>query len=67
MSQSFDGIDILTSANIDSGNSGGLAIGRGGCFMGIPYAVSEGESSNLGAIIPSGDVYEFLERASLAE
>lgn len=60
-----DKIDILTSANIADGNSGGLAIGNSGCFMGVPYASSGDGSGSLALIIPNSDVYEFLERAAL--
>ena len=42
---------ILTSAKIDHGNSGGLAVDRNGCFMGIPSAANKGEFESLGIII----------------
>lgn len=48
---------ILTSAQIDSGNSGGLAIDQNGCWLGIPSAVVSGKYQNLGVIIP-GDIVE---------
>lgn len=50
---------ILTSAKIDSGNSGGLAVDEDGCFIGIPSAVSEGDYQNLGVIIPPDLIREF--------
>jgi Trypsin-like peptidase domain len=49
--------NILTSAQIDSGNSGGLAIDQNGCWLGIPSAVVSGKYQNLGVIIP-GDIVE---------
>ncbi|MFH1535056.1 MAG: trypsin-like peptidase domain-containing protein [Patescibacteria group bacterium] len=52
---------ILTSAKVDSGNSGGLAVDENGCMLGIPSAVSIGEYENLGIIITSEAVYEFLD------
>lgn len=54
--------EILTSAKIDSGNSGGLAVDKNGCILGIPSAVLTGEYENLGVIIPSGTVLEFLDK-----
>ena len=45
-----DGETILTSAKIDSGNSGGLAVDSNNCPIGIPSAVSIGQYDNLGVI-----------------
>lgn len=44
--------EILTSTQIDSGNSGGLAVDQNGCWLGIPSAVVSGNYQNLGVIIP---------------
>ena len=55
--------DILTSAKIDSGNSGGLAIDKNGCFIGIPSAVISGDYQNLGVIIPPNIIEKFLNDA----
>ncbi len=55
-----DNGDILTSAQIDSGNSGGLAIDQNGCWLGIPSAVLSGNYQNLGVIIPGAIVEQFL-------
>jgi len=52
-----DNGDILTSAKVDSGNSGGLAIDQNGCWLGVPSAVVSGKYQNLGVIIP-GSVVE---------
>lgn len=54
-----DGL-ILTSAKIDQGNSGGLAIDKDGCMIGIPVAVSEGQYDNLGIIIPPSMIADFI-------
>ncbi|MFH1968098.1 MAG: trypsin-like peptidase domain-containing protein [bacterium] len=54
---------ILTSAKIDSGNSGGLAIDQNGCFVGIPSAIAEGNYQNLGVIIPREIVLDFFSEA----
>ena len=51
---------ILTSAKVDSGNSGGLAIDQNGCWLGIPSAVVTGNYQNLGVIIPGSVVENFL-------
>jgi len=51
--------EILTSAKIDSGNSGGLAVDKDGCMLGIPSAVFTGVYENLGVIIPNSAIVEF--------
>lgn len=56
---SDDGL-ILTSAKIDEGNSGGLAIDKNGCMLGIPSSVSVGKYENLGAIIPASTLADFI-------
>ncbi len=56
-----DNGDILTSAKVDSGNSGGLAIDQNGCWLGIPSAVTGGNYQNLGIIIPGSVVQQFLD------
>jgi S1-C subfamily serine protease len=58
---SDDGL-ILTSAKVDSGNSGGLAVNQNGCFVGIPSAVNLGEYQNLGVIIPDSIILEFANQ-----
>lgn len=50
---------ILTSAKIDNGNSGGLAINGDGCWLGIPSAVVSGNHQNLGVIIPLNIIQEY--------
>lgn len=55
---------ILTSAKIDAGNSGGLAVDKKGCMVGIPAAVSEGKYQNLGVIITTNSILEFSEKLS---
>lgn len=55
---------VLTSAKIDQGNSGGLAIDENGCMVGIPSAVSQGEYNNLGVIIPTGTIGEFISEVN---
>ncbi len=53
---------ILTSAKIDQGNSGGLAVDQKGCMVGVPVAVSEGAYQNLGVIISTDLILEFSEK-----
>lgn len=56
--------DILTSTKVDSGNSGGLAINpQTGCMVGIPSAVNAGNFQNLGVIIPTNVLVDYLEKA----
>ena len=52
---------LLTSAKLDSGNSGGLAVNSRGCFVGVPSAVVEGNFENLGVIIPQEHLGQFSE------
>lgn len=52
---------ILTSAKIDSGNSGGLAVDYEGCFIGIPSAIVQGNYQNLGVIIPPNLIKDFSD------
>lgn len=56
--------NILTSAKIDSGNSGGLAVDKNGCMLGIPSAVLTGNYQNLGVIIPDNVIKDFITKAS---
>jgi len=60
---------ILTSAKINYGNSGGLAIDANGCLIGIPSAFIEDVVENYGVIIPNELILEFEEQAlkALAE
>lgn len=51
---------FLTSAKIDSGNSGGLAVSEIGCITGMPIAVREGDYQNLGQIIPGEEIEKFF-------
>lgn len=52
---------IYTSAKIGYGNSGGLAVDRNGCMIGIPSMISSDEAESLGVIISTDLIYEFLE------
>src|SRR3990167_62412 len=42
---------FVTSAKVDSGSSGGLAILENGCFLRVPTAVLDGEHESLGRIM----------------
>ncbi|OJI07305.1 hypothetical protein BK005_01920 [bacterium CG10_37_50] len=57
---------ILTSAKIDEGNSGGLAVDESGCMVGVPVAISEGTYQNLGVIISTELILEFSDKLSTA-
>lgn len=52
---------ILTSAKVDEGNSGGLAVDKKGCMVGIPSAISEGKYQNLGVIISTDLILDFSD------
>ncbi len=55
---------ILTSAKVDAVNSGGLAVDKQGCMIGIPSSVVEGKYQNLGVIISKNSVMEFYSKVS---
>lgn len=53
---------LITSAKINSGNSGGLAIDSDGCFVGVPRAYYyQGREENYGEVIDAYYAYEFIE------
>jgi hypothetical protein len=52
---------IMTSAKISQGNSGGLAVDRNGCMIGVPSMVSWDEYESLGVIISNDLIYEFVD------
>jgi len=58
-----DGL-IVTSAKISHGNSGGLAVDKNGCMIGVPSLVSSDESETLGVIYSSDLVREFSSEVS---
>jgi tetratricopeptide (TPR) repeat protein len=56
---------IITSAKINSGNSGGLAIDKNGCYIGVPTAVYYEDGEELfGEIIDAEFVDEFNDAIS---
>lgn len=58
---SFDSGLIYTSAKIDHGNSGGLAVSdRTGCMVGIPTMVQSGGLESYGILLSMDMVFEFL-------
>jgi S1-C subfamily serine protease len=59
--------NILTSAKIDSGNSGGFAVDFEGCFIGIPSAVVEGNYQNFGVIISGTNIQNFVDEVPPSE
>lgn len=52
---------IITSAKISHGNSGGLAVDKNGCRIGIPSMVSSDESESLGVIISNNLISDFTD------
>jgi hypothetical protein len=56
----MDEIYYTTSAKIDHGNSGGLAIDENNdCYIGIPTAAIEGQIESLGRILPSSSFLSY--------
>ncbi|MHB1118092.1 MAG: trypsin-like peptidase domain-containing protein [Minisyncoccota bacterium] len=51
---------IFTSAKISHGNSGGLAVDKNGCRIGVPAMVNGDENESLGIIISNDLIYEFM-------
>lgn len=51
---------IVTSAKIDHGNSGGIAVDGKGCFIGVPSMARKGTIESLGIIISNDVVLEFM-------
>jgi putative serine protease PepD len=58
-----DGL-IVTSAKVSQGNSGGLAVDRNGCMIGVPSMVSSDEAESLGVIISMDLVNQFDEEVT---
>ncbi len=50
---------IVTSAKISHGNSGGLAVDKDGCMLGVPSLVSSDDSESLGVIYSMSLINEF--------
>lgn len=48
---------IKTSAKIDHGNSGGVAIKDSGCILGIPTFVETGRAESIGRILDLNDLF----------
>ena len=55
---------IITSAKISYGNSGGLAVDRYGCMIGIPSMVTGDENESLGIIISNDLISSFADEIS---
>jgi hypothetical protein len=57
---SGDGL-IVTSAKISNGNSGGLAVDKDGCMIGVPSLVNTDENESLGVIYSADLVNQFSD------
>lgn len=53
-----DGL-VVTSAKISHGNSGGLAVDKNGCMIGVPSMVNSDEAESLGVIYSMDLVRQF--------
>src|SRR3989344_3348366 len=54
---------IITSAKVSPGNSGGLAVDKNGCKIGVPSMYLSDEVENLGVIISNDLILEFINEA----
>jgi hypothetical protein len=60
-----DDVYYTTSAKLEHGNSGGLAIDMtNDCYLGIPTAAVSGETESLGRIFPASYVVKWLRNYS---
>lgn len=58
----YDNNFYKTSAKIDQGNSGGVAVlGKKNCYLGIPTSVAVGEIENLGRILDLTYMEKYLK------
>lgn len=58
----YDAGEILTSAKITAGNSGGLALDENGCFVGVPSGgIIDGQYKDFGVIISRRAISDFLD------
>lgn len=55
---------IVTSAKIDHGSSGGLAVDENGCMVGIPSMISGDANESLGILISNDVIAEFMNKLS---
>ena len=55
---------ILTSAKVDYGNSGGLAVDKSNCMIGVPTWIlsPEGSAQNLGALLSMPIIDEYAKQ-----
>lgn len=53
---------IFTSAKVNHGSSGGLAVDKNGCMIGIPAMISGDENESLGVIISNDVIMEFINK-----
>lgn len=51
---------IITSAKIEHGGSGGLAVDNNGCMLGIPVAANAGSIESLGVLISNETILQFM-------
>lgn len=52
---------IITSAKVSPGNSGGLAVDKNGCKIGVPSMYLSDEVENLGVIISNDLISDFID------
>lgn len=52
---------IFVSAKINHGSSGGLAVDKDGCMLGIPSMISGDENESLGVLISNEIILDFID------
>jgi len=62
ISSFLSGGNIMTSAKISKGNSGGMAVTDDGCLVGIPSASLSSEHETYGVIIPIQEIAKMLDK-----
>jgi S1-C subfamily serine protease len=55
---------IITSAKVSAGNSGGLALDKAGCVIGMPSMIDVNEYTSYGVITAGSVLQEFITKAS---
>ena len=53
---------IVTSAKVSFGNSGGLAVDKNGCMIGVPSMISSDEGDSFGVIVSNNIIIEFFNK-----
>lgn len=61
----FNDVYYLTTAKVDSGNSGGIVINENGCGLGMILRVNDGDFENYGVILPINIIEQFFTNLNI--